>query len=113
MKGFNIFVQSAVNVRRERHKNPNSSVVAETMNILANSSYGCQIMNRRRHTVAKYLSDETTLRAITNKMFRHLGYINDQLYEVKLVKSEFEHKEPITVGVYILQGEKLRILEPY
>ena len=113
MKGFNIFVQSAVNVRREGHKNPNSNVVAETMNLLANSSYVCQIMNRRQHTVAEYLSDQKTHGAITNKMFRRLAYISDQLCEVQLVKSEFEHKEPITAGVYILQDEKMRILEPY
>ena len=40
---FNSFVQSAVNARREGDKNPNSTVVAETMKLLANSSYGYQI----------------------------------------------------------------------
>ena len=38
-------------------ENLNSSVVAETMKLLANSSYGYQIMDRSRQTVAKYLSD--------------------------------------------------------
>ena len=55
-------------------------------------------MDRSRHTVAKYLSDEETQKTIKNKMFKRLGYINDQLYEVELVKSENEHKEPITFG---------------
>ena len=50
-KSFNNFVLSAVNARRERDENPNSSIVAETMKFLANSSYGYQIMNRSRHTV--------------------------------------------------------------
>ena len=40
VKGFNKFVQSAVNARREVDENPNSSVVAEVMKLLANSSYG-------------------------------------------------------------------------
>ena len=53
VKCFNKFVQSAVNVRREGDENPNSSVVAETMKLLANSSYGYQIMDRSRHTVTK------------------------------------------------------------
>ena len=39
-KCFNSFVQSAVNARRQGDENPNSSVVTETMKILANSSYG-------------------------------------------------------------------------
>ena len=40
-KCFNNFVQSAVDARRQGDENPNSSVVAETMKLLANSSYGC------------------------------------------------------------------------
>ena len=38
VKYFNKFVQTAVNARREGDENPNSSVVAETMMLLANSS---------------------------------------------------------------------------
>ena len=50
-KCFNSFVQSAVNARRQGDENPNTSVVAETMKFLANSSYGYQTMDRSRHTV--------------------------------------------------------------
>ncbi len=64
VKSFNKFVQSAANARREGHENPNSSVVAETVKLLANSSYGYQIMDRSHHTVTKYLSDEKTHGAI-------------------------------------------------
>ena len=55
---FIIFVQSVVNARREEDENPLSGVVAETMKILGNSSYGYQIMDRSRHTITKYLNDE-------------------------------------------------------
>ena len=112
MKCFNNFVQSAVNARREGDENPNSSVVAEMMKLQANDSYGYQIMDRSRHTVAKYLSDEKTHGAMNNKMFKSLGYKkNDPLYEMELVKSETEHKEPIIVGSFILQYVELRLLE--
>ena len=50
---FKNIVQSAVNARREGDENPNSSVVAETMKLIADSSYGYQIMDRSRHTVKK------------------------------------------------------------
>ena len=96
-KCFSSFVQSAVNARRQGDENPNSSVVAETMKLLANSSYGYQIMDRSRHTVTKYLNDEKTHSAIDNKLFKRLNFITDQLYEVELVKSEIEHREPIIV----------------
>ena len=45
-KCFSSFVQSAVNARRQGDENPNSSVVAEAIKLLANSSYGYQIMDR-------------------------------------------------------------------
>ena len=38
-KGFNSFVQSAVEARRQVDENANSSVVAETKKLLASSSY--------------------------------------------------------------------------
>ena len=113
VKCFNNFVQSDVNARRERDENPNSSVAAETMKLLANSSYGYQIMDRNRHTVTEYLNDEKTHGAINTKFFKRLDYINDQLNEVKLAKAEIEHREPIIVGFFILQYAKLRMLELY
>ena len=112
-KCFGNFVQSAEDARRQGDENPNSSVVAETMKLLANSSYGYQIMNRSRHTVTKYLSDEETRSAINSKLFKRLNHITDQLYEAELVKSEIEHREPIIVGFFILQYAKLRMLELY
>ena len=113
VKRFNKFVQSAVNARREGEENPNSSVVAETMNLLTNSSYGYQIMDRSRHTVTKYLSEEKTHGTFNTKFFKRLDHINDQLYEVELAKAEIEHREPIFVGFFILQYAKFRMLELY
>ena len=100
---FNNFVQSAVDARRQGDENPNSSVVAETMKLLANSSYGYRIMDRSRHTVTKYLSDEKTHSAINSKMFKRPNHITDQLYEVELMKPKIEHREPIIVGFLIPQ----------
>ena len=37
--------------------------------------------------------------------------MSDPLYEVELVKSEIQHKEPIIVGLFILQYAKLRVLQ--
>ena len=56
-KCFSNFVQSVVDARREGDENPLSGVVAETMKLLGNSSYGYQIMDRSRHTITKYLND--------------------------------------------------------
>ena len=112
-KCFNNFVQSAVDARRKGDENPNSNVVAETMKLLANSSYGYQIMDQSRHTVTKYLSDEKTHAATNIKLFKKLDHLNNSLYEVELAKAEIEHKEPIIFGFFILQYAKLRMLELY
>ena len=70
-------------------------------------------MDRSRHTVTKYLSDEKTHAAINSKLFKKLDHLNNSLYEIELAKSEIEHKEPIIVGFFILQYAKLRMLELY
>ena len=113
VKRFNNFEQSAVSARQEGDEIPSSSVVAETMKLLANSSYGYQIMDRSGHTVTNYLSVEQTHGAINTKFFKRLDYINDQLYEVELAKAEVEHSKPIIVGFFILQYSKLTMLELY
>ena len=116
MKCFNSFVQSAVDARRKGDENPHSSVVAETMKLLENSSYGYQIMDRIRHTITKYLIDEKAHKAINSKFFKKHNHLNGNLYEMESVKADVEptlHKEPIILGFFILQYAKLRMLELY
>ena len=61
--------------------------------------------------MTKYLTDEKTQSAKKSKMFERFIHITDQVYEVELVKSEIEHREPIIVGIFILHDAKLRILD--
>ena len=63
-KFFNSFVQAAVDARNKCDENPNSSVVAETMKLLAKSSYGYQIFDRSRHIVTKYLRDKKHMKLL-------------------------------------------------
>ena len=109
VKCFNNFVQSSVNARGRRVENPNSSVVAETMKLIASTSYSYQIMDRSRDSITNYTNDEKTHAAINNKMVERLRYINDQFYEVELAKSEIEPKDAIIVGFCILQYAKVRM----
>ena len=111
-KRFDKFVQSVVDARRERDENPLSGVVAETMKLLGNSSYGYQIMVRSRHTITKYLNEKTH-KAINEPLFKRSNTVQKDLYEIELLKSTIEHKEPIIVGFFILQYAKLRMLELY
>ena len=106
-------VQSVVNAGREGDENPLSGVVAETMKLLGNSSYGYQIMDRSRHTITKYLNDEKTHKAINEQLFKRLNTVEKDLYEVELLNKTIEHREPIIVRFFKLQYAKLRMLELY
>ena len=76
-----------VDARREGDENPLLGVVAETMKLLGNSSYGYQIMNRSRHTITKYINDEKTHKAVNESLFKRLNTVEKDLYEVELMKS--------------------------
>ena len=105
--GFNNFVGSAVKTGREEDEKSKSSVVAETLNLLANSSYGFQTMRRSRHTVTKYRNDENTRWAINHKKFQDLIYKSHQFSEAELVKSEVDTKirSSSDFSIYSLQIE--------
>ena len=97
-KCFNSFVKAAGDARRKSDKNPESSVVVETWQLLANSSHGYQIIEWSLHTVTKYLSDEKAHAANNSKLFKKLDHVSSSLHEVELAKAQIEHKEPIIVG---------------
>ena len=107
-KCFNGFVKSVVDARRESDEDLDSSVVVETMKLL-----GYQILEQKRHTQTLSLSDENTHKAINNLLSRRLNTVGRGIFEVELVKSTVEHREPIIVGFVILQYAKLRMLELY
>ena len=83
------------------------------MKLLGNSSYGYQIMDRSRHTITKHLNDEKTHKAINELLFKGLNTVQKDLYEIEILKSTIEQKEPTIVGFFILQYSKLRRLELY
>ena len=70
-KCFNRSVQSAEDARKQSDENPNSSVIAETRKPLPKSSYGYQIIDRNRHNLTKYVTDEKTHAAIISKLFKN------------------------------------------
>ena len=69
------------------------------------------IIDRSQHTETLYLKEEKTHKAINNRLFRRLNNVSTDIYEVELVKSTVEHREPIIVGFFMLQYAKLRKLK--
>ena len=106
-------MQSAVDAGKQGDENPNSSMVAETMKLPANSFYGYKIMDWSGHTVTNYLTAKKTHAANISKLFKKLEDVNNSLYENEFTKAQIEQKEPIIVGFFILQHAKLQMLELY
>ena len=109
-KCFESFVNSVVEARREGDKNT-SSVVAETMKLIGNSSYGYQIMDRSKHSKTQYVVGAEVDKLVNERNFKNLNVLPSSIYEVEMVKSEVNHKEPIIVGFFILQYAKLTMLQ--
>ena len=80
-KVFNSFVQSVVDAKRTGEENPISGLVAETMKLLENSSYGYQLMDRSKHTMKKYLGDKKTIQLSKTNFFRRLNIVAKDLYQ--------------------------------
>ena len=96
-----------------KEQNPHSSVVAETMKLLANSCWGYRIKDGSQRTVTKYINEKNMHSAINRKLFKKLNIVNKASYEVELAKAAIEHKELKIVGFFILQYAKLWMLELY
>ena len=63
-------MQSVVNARGQGEMNPNSIVAAETVKLLANSSYGYQTIDRSRNSITRYMNDGKTHAGSTIKCSR-------------------------------------------
>ena len=59
-----------MDARKQSDKDPISRVVTDTMELLAKSSGGYQIMDHSRYTAIKYLKNEKTHAAINMKLFK-------------------------------------------
>jgi hypothetical protein len=68
-------------------------------------------MDRRRHETTSYANESIVGRLINNKLYRDLNEICSDVYEVTSVKGKVDHKEPIVLGLFILQYAKMRMLE--
>ena len=104
----NVFQQSAVDARRQKDKNPNSSVVAKTQKLLANSSNGYQFIDGSRQTVKTHLNYGNTHAAINSNLFMELNHVNNASCQVELAKAETKFKEAIIFGFFNLQCAQLR-----
>ena len=54
-------------------------MVAKTLKLLGNKSYGYQTRNRSKHTMTKYLGDEKIHKAINHQFLKRLKIVAKDL----------------------------------
>ena len=94
-------------------RNKDKALIAETMKLIGNSSYGKLITNKEKHHDIVYVNESETGAEIMDNHFYSLTELQDGYYEVEKTKQKIILDLPIHLGVFILNYAKLRMLEFY
>ena len=87
------------------------ALIAETMKLIGNSSYGKLITNKEKHHDIVYVNESEIGTEIMDEHFYNLTELPDGCYEVEKTKKTINLDLPIHLGVFILNYAKLRMLK--
>ena len=110
---FKPFGDAVSDARRAGDADPSKAIIADTMKLVGNSSYGKTITNKERHRQVKFCDDDEVPNLINSPFFRELNPINDDTYEVESSKKKIKLDLPLQVGFFVYQYAKLRMLQFY
>ena len=110
---FRPFGQAVSDARRAGDIDPSKAIIADTMKLVGNSSYGKTITNKERHRQVKFCNDDEASKLINSSFFRQLDIIDDDTYEVQSSKKNIKLDLPSQVGFFVYQYAKLRMLQFY
>ncbi|KAJ8017821.1 Krueppel-related zinc finger protein 1 [Holothuria leucospilota] len=110
---FKTFGEAVSDARREGDRNPSKAIIADTMKLIGNSSYGKTITNKEGHCNINIVQDDKASRLINETTFRDLNEISTGCYEVESAKRSIAMDLPIQIGFFVYQYAKLRMLEFY
>ena len=110
---FKPFGDAVSNARRAGDADPSKAIIADTMKLVGNSSYGKTITNKERHRQVKFCDDDEVPNLINSPFFRELNPIDDDTYEVESSKKKIKLDLPLQVGFFVYQYAKLRMLQFY
>ena len=111
---FNDFVDKVSNARREGDKDPNKSILALTSKLIGNCAFGSNLMRKQHHTDVFYSDDENKINEmINNKRFISLTELDEGYCEINMKKKKILMNTNLSLGYFILQYAKLRLLSFY
>ena len=110
---FNSFMTQVAQARLDGDRDNDKALIAETMKLIGNSSYGKLITNKEKHHNIVYVNESEIGIEIMDEHFFNLTELPDGYYEVEKTKKKINLDLPIHLGVFILNYAKLRMLEFY
>ena len=110
---LNSFMTQVAQARLDGDRDNDKALIAETMKLIGNSSYGKLITNKEKHHNIVYVNESEIGTEIMDEHFYNLTELPDGYYEVEKTKKKINLDLPIHLGVFILNYAKLRMLEFY
>ncbi|CAH3132563.1 unnamed protein product [Porites lobata] len=110
---FQPFGEAVSDARRAGDVDPNKAIIADTMKLVGNSSYGKTITDQERHREVKFCEETKASRLINTPFFRQIDQIEENTYEVQSCKKTVKLNLPMQIGFFVYQYAKLRMLQFY
>ena len=110
---FNSFMMQVAQARLDGDRDKDRALIAETMKLIGNSSYGKLITNKEKHHNIVYVNESEIGAEIMDNHFYSLTELLNSYYEVEKTKKKIILDLPIHLGIFILNYAKLQMLEFY
>ena len=104
---LNSFMTQVAQARLDGDRDNDKALIAETMKLIGNSSYGKLITNKEKHHDIVYVSESEIGTEIMDEHFYNLTELPDGYCEVEKTKKKINLDLPIHLGVFILNYAKL------
>ena len=98
--------------RRDGDKDPSKAIIADTNKLLICSAYGGLLLNKEKHRAIKHIEGGKALRlAINDPKFCRFTELDDDWFEVELLKRNATLNLPNYLGFFVLNYAKLHMLQ--
>lgn len=111
---FKGFVNKVTEDRRKGDVDPDKAILAMTSKLIGNCAFGSSLMRKQQHRDVFFSADKQRLsKMINDKRFMSLDELDNGYCEVMMLKKKIVMNTPLTIGFFVLNYAKLRLLSYY
>ena len=109
---FKGMADDVAQARREGDLDASKKIIADTNKLLICSAYGGLLLNKEKHRSIKYVQGSRALRLkVNDPLFCHFTKLDDDFYEVEMLKNRVSLDLPNYLGLFVLNYAKLHMLQ--